>query len=249
MGLMDNLKQLAGMGLRMEVELPQKFIVAGSSLRFELTLRSEQDTAVREIIAELTSGEAAPGTSGWGQGPVQSEITVASDVSVKADLPHHIAASIDLPADARPTVNDKVGARYWSLRVKADVPNGLDPDVTVGFVVASSCEFEWESDSPVTVTLEDGPRKVSMRGTCMVVQPDDISLEDLNVAVSETINRSLAVLLADRPKLVKHDPLTIQHRREIAGALREVANPLLRESGAVPIDSIAELTVIDVTVE
>lgn len=243
MDLLGRVKQITGMGLKLELDLPHKFFMAGQPIRFDTTIRAEVDTTVRRVIAELVSGEAAPGTPEWGDGPALRTTTIADGFTVEAGRSVHIPASIQLPDDAAPTVNDIVGAHYWTLRVSADVPNAIDPTAIIGIVVAPGCQFEWQTEEPLTVKVDGGRRqRVRARGTYTVVKPEDISFDTLHAQIGPVIPVALEELLNEQPRLLSGSHDAPEGRREIAGALREIVIPRVRDSDGIPLDSVADLT-------
>ncbi|MDQ4076848.1 MAG: hypothetical protein M3220_11465 [Chloroflexota bacterium] len=250
MNLMNRVKQLAGLGLRLEVELPQSYLVPGSAVVYHITLQSEEAVTVRALTAEVVMGTAPPGSMNWGSGPACAASEPIMDIVVEEGVPVYFSGSIRLPEDAAPTVNDPHGATYWCLRVTADVPQGRDPSTVVGFVVGPAYQFDWHTVEPVEVEVPGRPRRLVMaHGTCTIVQPAEITSDELQRLVQEEITATLTDLLSEQEEFLSTQSLDEEMRYELSGMLRESVSPRIRESTSIPIDSVAELTLEELTIE
>jgi len=248
MSLLHRVKHLVGMGVQLEVELPFRYLTPGSNVVYHVTLTSEQAVVVRSLTAEIVCGNAAPGSMNWGKGETVAQAEAVEDVAVAAGTPFHLSGAIRLPDDAPPTVNDPEDARYWSLQVAADVPNGLDPNALVGFIVGPSFQFEWRLAEPVTVGGPGTARRVTASGSCTVVQSNQHPVEEIQALFRELLPAALTDLLNEQLSLVEAVPVSPDTRDQLAGALREIINPRIRARADIPLDSVVDLSVDDVMV-
>lgn len=250
MGLLNRVKQLVGKGVQLEVEVPSKFMTPGGVVSYQLTLSSEEPLAVRAVTVELIHGSDAPGSANWGRGAVIDSAAPLTELSVVNGKPFHHAGVLRLPDDAPTTVNDPAAPSYWALRVQADIPNSPDPCVVVGFVVGPPLKFEWALErAEMRLGVPPAARQVSARGACTVVQAADAPIEGVQTLFQELLPQALGDLLQAHPEYMEDNVISPDEQRRIAGALREIINPLLRANEQVSLDSLLDLTVHDIAVE
>jgi hypothetical protein len=243
MDLLNRFKQFVGMGISMEIEMSHTFFMPGSSIRFNIVFKAEETTEIRQIVAELVSAEARPGTAARGQAPAQHRVMLSQGLRVKSGMPYSLPCSIALPPDAALTSLTEGGERHWSLHVLADVPQAPDLTAWVGFVVAPSFQFEWRTETPIEFRVGADRFQVTAYGTYTVPKPDETSFGAVQRLLGSAIVAALDTLLKDRPELVSGTELGEKTFFEIAGALREIVAPQIRDAKDIPLDTIAALTV------
>lgn len=243
MSILNRVKQLVGMGVELEVEVPYKYLTPGSQLTYQITLTSEADVTIRSLTIDVIGGSAAPGAPGWGSGaPTLSEPPI-EEIEIEAEKPWHHSGSLTLPDDAPLSVNDSEAPYYWALRVVADLPLGVDPSVVVGFVVGPKTRFEWSFAEPMPLGVAGSRRDVRVAGTCTVVHSPELNVEATQETVRGMLPEALADLLREYPDLQGAGPADEQRLGRLSNELREIINPLIRESANLSLDSVAELTI------
>jgi hypothetical protein len=249
MNPLDRLKQLASLHVRMELELPQKYVMPGTPVRFMVSLEADQKTEVRQLIAGVRRGRLTDMGEGEERGDLRQEMTIDEGVVIDPATPYYKAASLDLPGDIFSRGHSPNGANYWSLYVTADIPNARDVMQCAEVVIAPSCQFEWHTGSPIQIKTSSGRSSVSARGSYAFAKPDDVSPEEVHSTLAPAICQALTDVLTDQPRLVAEEPVSPGAQAEIAGALRELMIPYVRELEHTSLDTLTALTLDHIHVE
>jgi hypothetical protein len=249
MNPLDRLKQLASLHVKMELELPQKFVMPGAPIRFMISLEADQKTEVRRLIADVRRGRLTDVGEGEERGDLRQEMTIDEHVVIDPATPYYKSASLELPGDIFSRGHSPDGANYWSLYVTADIPNARDVMQCVEVVIAQSCQFEWHTDSPIQIKTSAGKSSVSARGSYVFAKPDDVSPDVVHSTLAPAICQALTEVLTEQPQLVAEEPVSQAAQAEIAGALRELMIPYVRELEHTSLDNLADLTLDHIYVE
>jgi hypothetical protein len=249
MNPLDRLKQLASLHVRMELKLPQKYVMPGAPVRFMVALEADEKTEVRRLIAKLTKGRLTGNGVEEERSDLRQEVTIDEDIIVDPATPYYKSASLDLPGDIVSRGHRADGANYWSLYVTADIPNARDVMQCVEVVIAPSCQFAWHTESPLQIKTSSGKSNVSAGGSYTFAKPDDMSPEEIHATLAPSICQALTDVLTDQPRLVEEEPVSTAAQAEIAGALREIMDAYIRTMQHTSLDSVADLTLDHLVVE
>jgi hypothetical protein len=249
MNPLDRLKQLASLHVRMELELPQKYVMPGTPVRFMVSLEADEKTEVRRVIAQLRRGRLTSNGEAEREEELRQERTIGEGLVVDPSTPYYKSASLDLPGDIFSRGHRPDSANYWTLCVTADIPNARDVMQCAEVVIAPSCQFDWRTESPIQIKTSTGKSIVSARGNYAFAKPDDVSPEEVHATLAPAICQALTDVLTEQPRLVEEEPVSPTAQSEIAGALREIIVTYIRDQDHTALDSIANLTLDHIRVE
>lgn len=246
MSVINQIKRMAGQGAQLKIKPPHTYFTPGTPISFEVAITATQSITIRRVLGELVSHLARADISDEDTTPAHLQFEIAGELMLDEGEEVHLTASIRLPEDTRPTASAADQPLHWTLRVTLDIPAGLDVVESTPVIVAPAITAPWTTPERLRAKNEKGGRLVwQAAGTFVCACPEGTDPALLTALIKETLVEALADYLAAEPDLAARFETEDEEAllKEVAGALREIAVPRVREAQALSLDNIATVTI------